>query len=226
MADYEGWFCERQLRDALHLPGMMSIQHFVNAGIELRHSPVPTPHDLLLYTVVTDDPGAVRDAISHRAATGQIWPGPDLAQVRTATYRAFRPAMNGAGGEPVDARGETAESYLVVAFGDALAGQDDTFNDWYDKVHEPELMSHPGVVRGQRAERTNVQLGPAPEQNRYLMLQTIVTKDLPAVFREVLAGGPPSPALDRTRGHGYTYRAVSGVNRSPLKAIFRSARRY
>lgn len=206
---YARWFSEPHVHDMASLPGVVAAQHYADAGLELRRAPVKTPHDLVLYTTVTDQPNELRDAIVRRADAGVAWPGPTLASVRTVTYRAVQPRMDGVGGEPAEARGGDAASYLVLAFLDAVAGQDDAFNTWYDTVHEPELLANPGVGSGQRAVLSEVQMGPSDIQSRYLMMMTLVTRDLSAVFRGMLAGGPPSPALDRTRGFGYNYRVVS-----------------
>ena len=206
---YARWFSEPHVHDMGLIPGVIAAQHCVDAGVELRKGPMKTPHDLALYTVVTDRPGEVRDAIERRAGIGGAWPGPALASVRTVTYRATQPRMDGAGGEPADARDGEAATYLVLAFLDAVAGQDEAFNAWYDTVHEPELLANPGVASGQRAVLSEVQMGPSDIQSRYLMMMTLTTRDLPAVFRKIVAGGPPSPALDRTRGYGFNYRVVA-----------------
>ena len=205
---YARWFSESHVHDMELLSSVVAAQRCVDAGVELRKGPVKTPHDLVLYTVVTDRPGEVRDAIERRAGMGGAWPGPTLAAVRTVTYRATQPRMDGAGGEPADARDGEAATYLVLAFLDAAAGQDEAFNTWYDTIHEPELLANPGVASGQRAVLSEVQMGPSDIQSRYLMM-TLTTRDLPAVFRKIVAGGPPSPALDRTRGYGFNYRVVT-----------------
>lgn len=205
---YARWFSEPHVHDMGSLPGVVAAHHYADAGLELRRAPVKTPHDLMLYTIVTDQPDELRDAIARRADAGLAWPGSALASVRTVTYRAVQPKIDGVAGEPADARAGDAASYLVLAFLNAVVGQDEAFNTWYDTVHEPELLSNPGVVSGQRAMLSEVQMGPSDIQSRYLMMVTLVTRDLPAVFREMLAGGPPSPALDRTRGYGYNYRAI------------------
>lgn len=207
-ADYASWFAGPHLRDMGNLPGIVTAQHYTDAGLELRRAPVKTPHDLMLYTITTAQPDEMRAAISHLADAGGAWPGPALASVRTATYRTTQPQMEGVGGEPADARGGDAATYLVLAFLDAVAGQEEAFDTWYDTVHEPELLANPGVVSGRRATLSAVQMGPSDVQSRYLMTLTLVTRDLPAVFHEMLAGGPPPPALDRTRGYGFNYKAV------------------
>ncbi len=206
---YARWFSEPHVHDTGLLSGVVAAQHYVDAGVELRKGPAKTPHDLILYTVVTDRPGEIRDAIVRQADLGRAWPGPALASVKTVTYRATQPRMDGVGGEPADAQDGNAATYLVLAFLDAVAGQDEAFNAWYDTVHEPELLANPGVVTGQRAVLSELQMGPSDIQSRYLMMMTLTTRDLPAVFRKIVAGGPPSPALDRTRGYGFNYRAVT-----------------
>lgn len=206
---YARWFAEPHLHDVGVLPGVVTAQRYTDAGLELRRAPVKTPHDLVLYTIMTERPDELRDAIIRRADAGGAWLDATLATVRTVTYRAVQPWMDGVGGEPADARAGDAATYLVLAFLDAVAGQDEVFNAWYDTVHEPELLSNAGVVSGRRTVLSEVQMGPSDIQSRYLMMLSLVTRDLPAVFHEMLAGGPPSPALDRTRGYGYNYRAVS-----------------
>jgi len=205
---YARWFAGPHLHDIGNLPGVVTAQRYTDAGLELRRAPVKTPHDLVLYTITTEQPDELRDAIARRADAGGAWPGPTLASVRTVTYRATQPRMDGVGGEPADARGGDPATYLVLAFLDAVAGQDDAFNTWYATVHEPELLSNSGVVSGRRAVLSEVQMGSSDIQSRYLMTLTLVTRDLPAVFHEMLAGGLPSPALDRTRGYGYNYKAA------------------
>lgn len=206
---YSRWFSEPHVHDMTSLPGVVTAQHYTDAGVEMRRARMKTPHDLILYTIVADRPNELRDAIGHRMEAGGAWPGPALASVQTVTYRATQPRMDGVGGEPADAKDGDAATYLILAFLDAVAGQDQAFNAWYDSIHEPELLAYPGVIGGQRATLSEIQLGPLDIQSRYLMMVAVVTRDLPAVFHGMLAGGPPSPALDRTRGYGFTYKAVA-----------------
>lgn len=39
---------------------------------------------------------------------------------------------------------------LYFVFSNPIAGMDDEFNDWYDNVHLPDLLSIPGIVSAQR----------------------------------------------------------------------------
>lgn len=40
----------------------------------------------------------------------------------------------------------------MLVFSNAVAGQDDAFNDWYDNQHLAEVTAVPGVVSGERFE--------------------------------------------------------------------------
>ncbi len=208
-AAYARWFAERRhLEHAARAPGVMDVQHYV-PGPELRHAPMKTPHDLVLYTLATAQPQTAADAVARLGAAGDVWPGPDVATVTTATYGALGRPSKGVGGEPAGAKPGPIARYAVLAFHSVLTGQDDSFNSWYDTVHLPELLANPGVVGGQRGVRSPVQFGLASETSpRYLMLLRIATSDLPAVFSGILKGGPPSPAIDRAHSYGFTYRAV------------------
>ena len=206
---YARWFAgRRHLERAAKAQGVVDVQHYV-PGPELRHAPMKTPHDLVLYTLVTSQPDVAADTMARLGAAGDAWPGPQVATVTTATYSALNPPARGVGGEPAGATPGAASPYAVLAFHSVVAGQDDSFNRWYDTVHLPELLANPGVVSGQRGVRSPVQFGPASQTSpRYLMLLRIATSDVPAVFKGILKGGPPSPAIDRTRSYGFTYQAV------------------
>ena len=208
-AAYARWFAERRHTNrAAEAPGVIGVQHYV-PGPELRHAPMNTPHDLVLYTLATTQPQRSADAVARLGDAGDAWPGREIATVTTATYRALSPPASGVGGEPAGAKPGVAARYAVLAFHSVVTGQDDSFNSWYDTIHLPELLANPGVVSGQRGVRSPVQFGPASGTSpRYLMLLRIVTSDVPAVFKGILKGGPPSPAIDRAHSYGFTYQAV------------------
>ena len=209
-AAYARWFADRRHEDrAMEASGVMGVQHYV-PGPELRHAPMNTPHDLVLYTLATAQPQRSADAVARLEEAGDAWPGPEIATVTTATYRALSPPASGVGGETAGAKPGVAARYAVLAFHSVVAGQDQSFNSWYDTVHLPELLANPGVVSGERAVRSPVQFGPASETSpRYLMLLRIVTSDISAVFKGILKGGPPSPAIDRAHSYGFTYQAAN-----------------
>ncbi|MFN8033340.1 MAG: DUF4286 family protein [Mycobacterium sp.] len=43
-----------------------------------------------------------------------------------------------------------ADRFVQVVFSNPVAGQEDEFNDWYDTVHIPELLTVPGMLSATR----------------------------------------------------------------------------
>lgn len=147
----------------------------------------------------------------RRAKNGQTRMSPTLTNVKMYTYRLFRPEMAGAGGVPKDAKPGPIETYDQIVFGDAGRGMDDQFNHWYDKVHEPELLSNPGFVEGDRGIIAEAQFAPTdegPAQSKYLALFVMKTSDLPALLKDMKSGPEPIAAFDRARTFGYTFKAI------------------
>ena len=59
------------------------------------------------------------------------------------------------------------------------------FNDWYDRVHVPDILETPGFVRAARYENTN----PSEGQGKFVAMYEIETEDLAqtlAAFTEKL----------------------------------------
>ena len=57
--------------------------------------------------------------------------------------------------------------------------------------------------------------GPPAALPKYVVLLRITTRDLAATFNAILHGGPPSPAIDRARSFGYTYRSAQAPPSDP-----------
>lgn len=211
-ADYNRCYNEIHGPDVTSIPGFVKAQRFIYADRQLREVALKKPRYLILYTVMTSDPAAVREEIVRRAKSGQTRQCP-LANVKMYTYRAMAPAMKGVGGEPTDAKPGATDTYYQIVFGNAIKGMDAEFNHWYDTVHEPDLLKVPGFVDGQRAVMSAEQLAPTdegPTKSQYLALFEMRTTDLGAVLNAVAHSGAqePPPAFDRDRTWGYTYKAI------------------
>lgn len=189
------------------IPGIVAAQDCVPVALELRHTARKTPAHLTIYTIRSARFEAAARAISRPAS--QVWPPASCASVQTYAYRSYRPTTPGVGGEPQGAAPGKQERSIILAFGDAVKGQEAAYDTWYDQVHQPELMAKAGVVSGTRDILADIQPGPPADRPRYLFTMELLTSDLAATFRGILDGaGAPSPALDRTRGFGFTYRPV------------------
>ena len=210
-AEYNRWYNTEHGPDVTSIPGFVSGQRFVYADHQLRAVALQKPKYLIIYKIVTSDPAAVRREIERRAKNGQTRMSPTLTDVKMYTYRMFRPEMFGARGEPKDAKPGPVETYDQIVFGDATPGMDDQFNDWYDKVHEPEMLANPGFVEADRGIISEAQFAPTdsgPAQSRYLALFVMKTSDLPALLKDMKSGAQPVAAFDRARTFGYTYQAI------------------
>jgi len=199
---YDGWNTDENLAKT---PGFVSARRFVYSDVQIRNPVIKVPRHLTLYTVKTDDPAQTLAQIKRRTLAGRDQSPSPVGDVVIVAYKIFRPEMTGLA-EPAGAGAPETDALLV--FQDAVSGQDDAFNAWYDKVHAPELLAIPGFVGAQRAIYSGVDQAKPIYWPRYLVTFRVVTHDLGKVFQAALAGGPPSPALDRTTSFGYTYRAL------------------
>lgn len=211
--EYNQWYNEQHAPDVVSIPGFVSAQRFVYNDVQLREVALKKPKYLVLYEIVTNDLPAVIAEVKHRLKTGQTRVSATLDQNsgQMYIYRAFRPVVPGAKGQPADAKPGAMQTYYQVVFGDAVTGKDDEFNTWYDNDHAPNMVAAPGFVFAQRAIINDVQMEPISNPSRYLAIFKIETTDLPAVFRYKNHGTEPPPAFDRARTFGYTYRAIGPV---------------
>ncbi len=107
--------------------------------------------------------------------------------------------------------------HLLVVFTNAVEGQDDKFNAWYDDTHIPDLLAIPGVVAARRLELAPIAAEglPAPT-HRYLALYEIEGDPAPVMqqLNSGVAGGDIqlSDALDAKNVSlsVYTYRDGKG----------------
>jgi hypothetical protein len=209
-AEYNQWYNEQHAPDVVSVPGFVSAQRFVYNEVQLREVALKKPKYLVMYKIVTADLPAVLAEVKRRLSTGEtrVSNTLDPTSGQMGIYRAFRPEVPGAKGQPADATPGAMQTYYQVVFGDAVAGKDDEFNTWYDKDHAPNMVAAPGFVFAQRSIVSDVQMEPLTNPSRYLTLFKIETTDLPAVLRYQGRGTEPPPAFDRARTFGYTYRAI------------------
>jgi hypothetical protein len=87
--------------------------------------------------------------------------------------------------------------FAMLTFSNAVEGQEDEFNRWYDEVHLTEMLALPGFVAGQRFEQApGMPAGPA----RFLAVYEIETDDLGQTLGLLQEKAPTmtaSPAIDQ-----------------------------
>jgi hypothetical protein len=89
--------------------------------------------------------------------------------------------------------------YQFVVMTNPIEGQEDAYNEWYDKTHLPDVTRVPGVTG---ARRSRLVQSKAENTPRYLAIYDIESDDVQAVLGEIsrrAASGEMeiSPALHR-----------------------------
>ena len=102
--------------------------------------------------------------------------------------------------------------YVFVVYTNAVAGQDDAYNDWYDNQHLGDVTRIPGYIAAQRFEFVPIE-GTTQSTHRYLALYTVETDDLAATHEALMAAAgspalPLSDALDRNGAVMSYFRAL------------------
>lgn len=68
----------------------------------------------------------------------------------------------------------TGARTIQLVFSNPAAGRDDEFNEWYDNVHLPDILSIPGMVSAQRYDLYEAEIyrvpGGATPAHRYLTI--------------------------------------------------------
>jgi hypothetical protein len=64
-----------------------------------------------------------------------------------------------------------SENQKMLVFSNAAEGRDDEYNEWYDTVHIPDVLTVPGVVSATRYDA--VGLEPSQPAHRYLTVYEI-----------------------------------------------------
>jgi hypothetical protein len=88
--------------------------------------------------------------------------------------------------------------YRIIVLSNPVAGCEDEFNDWYAKVHLPDVCAVPGVVGARRFRSLD------NDEWRYVAVYRLDCDDPRAVLGEILARWktermPGSDAFDESR---------------------------
>lgn len=75
--------------------------------------------------------------------------------------------------------------YTLVVLTNASSGKDAEFNEWYNKVHIPDVLNVPGFVAAQRFKIADAQLDKSDRPHRYLALYELETDDIQGSIKEL-----------------------------------------
>ena len=78
-----------------------------------------------------------------------------------------------------------AKYTFVVLSNPTTPGQEAEYNEWYNKIHIPDVLNVPGFVAAQRFKLAEAQFGDGPHAHRYLALYEIETDDAKATLKEL-----------------------------------------
>jgi hypothetical protein len=77
--------------------------------------------------------------------------------------------------------------YVFIVMSNPTAGNESEYNEWYDKVHLPDVLNVPGFVAAQRFRLGDTQFGDGNRPHRYLALYEVETDDMAATLKELTA---------------------------------------
>jgi hypothetical protein len=74
--------------------------------------------------------------------------------------------------------------YTFVVLTNPTAGKEAEYNEWYNKIHIPDVLNVQGMVAAQRFKLADTQMGAAPA-HRYLAIYEIETDNLQETFDDL-----------------------------------------
>jgi len=207
--EYNDFYEHRHMPDVVSVPGFVRAQRFKLATPQLRESAQPLANYMVFYQITTDYLAGVYAEVDSRLTHGvtRFEPVMDRNGMAAHTFEALGPAIHhqGAVENP-----DWHQHFLQLVYSNPVPGMDAAFNDWYDHVHAPEVVSSPDFVSARRYKRTQVQLAPSVTTD-YLAVFKISTPDFAATVRKFQAGASReamSKAFDFKTGGGYSYQAI------------------
>ncbi len=104
---------------------------------------------------------------------------------------------------------------VLLVMSEPVDGQEDVYNDWYDRIHLPEVLEVPGFTAARRyvAEPS---IGGALPPLKYLAIYEIEGDDFADVQAGLTAAARQmniSASLNRATAVTYTYQIISELQR-------------
>ena len=103
--------------------------------------------------------------------------------------------------------------HILVVLSNAVDGQDDQFNDWYDNQHLGDVLEVPGFIAARRYRLSDDQMAGAESPYRYLAIYEVDAEKAGDAASALGAGAGTmviDPALDRSRTVAWFYTPLGG----------------
>jgi len=102
--------------------------------------------------------------------------------------------------------------HVLVAFTEPVDGQEDTYNEWYNETHIPEILSVPGIISARRFRTKIVNVSGAPAW-KYMAIYEVETDDLGGTLKAL--GETTSEvisALDQSKSGTIVAKEIFSLN--------------
>jgi hypothetical protein len=102
------------------------------------------------------------------------------------------------------------KKHVMMVLTRCKPGTDAEFNDWYDRIHIPDLLTIPDVVGAQRFKLAETQRVESRPEHNYLSVYELETDNLPATYKDMgerIAGFAKTDTLERPTWV-YVYSAI------------------
>jgi len=206
--DFESWLRGPHVEQLRASPGVASARCF-----KLMPIPYPAPAPqlwkfVLVCSCSTDSVRTIADIVEGNESKSK--PPSGVVDADTRLLASAVPIGTGRVA-PGAASTERAELFLVMT--NALSGEDDAFNDWYDNRHLADVMSAPGIVAARRYRLARETAGHQSPWS-YLALYEIAPGAAESTLAALLklrgtAAMPLSPSFRRDDFYAKAYTPIS-----------------
>jgi hypothetical protein len=151
--EFESWYDEEHIPQILSAQGMRGAQRFQIASTK----PLPGVRSLdyghLALYEIAGDPLPFREEVKRLLMSGEMVI-PEFMNPPFTTL-ILKPVSDAFEGAEYDPDNDLRDRHLFFAFS-RHTGDYDTYAQWYDDVHIPQIMSAPGMFRAQRFMQSEV----------------------------------------------------------------------
>jgi len=199
------WF-QQELVPSLFAAGVTEARRYALHDLQLQPDGVQSYRYLSLFAYDRDAAPAAREALSRHARQRPLASGM-LSDDAGHVYDLTREWVPG----PAPANLQAPE-YLVVVMANYIETMETEYNEWYDRVHGPEVLAIPEFHAMQRGRRAPVQTEPAnPYPSNALVLLHLRTEDVLCTLDEF-----------RARATGESKTGIHWNVRSPAASLNRT----